>query len=145
MIMANGNLLPNWSFKRKLPGGLDTPMFSSNEDGMSASGGEMQKLAIARALYKDASIMILDEPTAALDPISEYEIYKHFDELVQNRTSIFITHRMSSCRFCDDILVFDSGGIAERGNHEELLEGQGLYAALWSAQANYYQEERAEN
>ena len=89
--------------------------------------------------------MIMDEPTAALDPISEYEIYKHFDELVQNRTSIFITHRMSSCRFCDDILVFDSGGIAERGNHEELLEGQGLYAALWSAQANYYQEERAEN
>lgn len=127
---------------KKMPDKLETPMFSSNEEGINASGGEMQKLAIARALYKDASIMILDEPTAALDPISEYGIYKHFDELVKNRTSIFITHRMSSCRFCGDILVFDSGRIIERGNHEELLKGQGLYAALWSAQANYYQEER---
>ncbi|MEG0793514.1 MAG: ABC transporter ATP-binding protein, partial [Lachnospiraceae bacterium] len=100
---------------KKMPQKLDTPMFSGNEGGVNVSGGEMQKLAIARALYKDAPLIILDEPTAALDPVSEYEIYKRFDELVKHKTSIFITHRMSSCRFCDDILVFENGEIVERG------------------------------
>ncbi|MEG2059941.1 MAG: ABC transporter ATP-binding protein [Lachnospiraceae bacterium] len=123
---------------KKMPQKLDTPMFSGNEGGVNVSGGEMQKLAIARALYKDAPLIILDEPTAALDPVSEYEIYKRFDELVKHKTSIFITHRMSSCRFCDDILVFENGEIVERGNHEKLLQNRVLYSELWNAQAQHY-------
>ena len=98
----------------------------------------MQKVAIARALYKDAAFVILDEPTAALDPLSEYEIYSHFDDLVRDKTSIYISHRMSSCRFCGDILVFQDGQIRERGSHEALLQRNGLYAAMWNAQAQYY-------
>ena len=86
--------------------------------------------------------MILDEPTAALDPISEYEIYSHFDTLVKDKTSIFISHRMSSCRFCEDIMVFDQGRIVQRGSHEDLLaDSSGLYADLWHAQAQYYEAE----
>ena len=129
---------------RALPGGIDTPMFSHGEedDGINFSGGERQKIAIARALYKDAPLVILDEPTAALDPISEYEIYSHFDTLVKDKTSIFISHRMSSCRFCEDIMVFDRGQIVQRGSHEALLaEAGGLYADLWNAQAQYYEME----
>ena len=129
---------------RALPRGIDTPMFSHGEedDGVNFSGGEQQKIAIARALYKDAPLVILDEPTAALDPISEYEIYSHFDTLVKDKTSIFISHRMSSCRFCEDIMVFDKGRIVQRGSHEELLaDTSGLYADLWHAQAQYYEAE----
>jgi len=129
---------------RALPRGIDTPMFSHGEedDGVNFSGGEQQKIAIARALYKDAPLVILDEPTAALDPISEYEIYSHFDTLVKDKTSIFISHRMSSCRFCEDIMVFDKGRIVQRGSHEELLaDASGLYADLWHAQAQYYEAE----
>lgn len=126
---------------RRLPQGLDTPLFShSSKEGVNFSGGELQKLAIARALYKDAPLVILDEPTAALDPISEYEIYSHFDTLVQDKTSIFISHRMSSCRFCEDILVFEDGRLAERGSHSALLAQDGsLYASMWNAQAQYYE------
>ena len=105
---------------------------------MEISGGEAQKLAIARALYKDSPLVILDEPTSALDPVSEYEIYRHFDEMVQNKTSIYISHRMSSCRFCDNILVFDEGQIVQSGNHDELVKQEGLYKELWNAQAQYY-------
>lgn len=124
-----------------MPNRLETSLSSRHEDGIDVSGGERQKLAIARAIYKEAPIMILDEPTATLDPISECEIYKHFEQLTQNKTSLFITHRMSSCRFCDDILVFDSGKILERGSHEELLQQRKLYFELWNAQAKYYQKE----
>ena len=85
------------------------------------SGGEMQKLMLARALYKDAPVIILDEPTAALDPIAESEMYDKYAIFAENKTSIFISHRMSSCRFCDDIIVFDKGKIVERGRHDELL------------------------
>ena len=117
---------------------LETPISAVDEAGENVSGGEAQKLAIARALYKDAPFVVLDEPTAALDPLSEYEIYSLFDELVRDKTSIYISHRMSSCRFCQDILVFQEGRLVERGSHETLLEAKGLYASLWNAQAQYY-------
>ena len=117
---------------------LETPISAVDEAGENVSGGEAQKLAIARALYKDAPFVVLDEPTAALDPLSEYEIYSRFDELVRDKTSIYISHRMSSCRFCQDILVFQEGRLVERGSHETLLEAKGLYASLWDAQAQYY-------
>lgn len=123
---------------QKMPKGLETPLYHYEEDGVELSGGEAQKVAIARALYKDAPFVILDEPTAALDPISEYEIYKRFDEMVEDKTSIYISHRMSSCRFCDDIMVFWQGQIVERGCHEQLLKENGNYAKLWNAQAQYY-------
>lgn len=119
---------------------LDTLLYYEMGKGEAISGGEAQKLAIARALYKNAPFVILDEPTAALDPISEYEIYSHFDKIVQNKTSIFISHRMSSCRFCDDILVFDGGMLVQRGNHEQLMIDKGnVYETLWNAQAKYYE------
>ena len=117
---------------------LETPISAVDEAGENVSGGEAQKLAIARALYKDAPFVVLDEPTAALDPLSEYEIYSRFDELVRDKTSIYISHRMSSCRFCQHILVFQEGSLVERGSHETLLEAKGLYASLWNAQAQYY-------
>ena len=109
-----------------------------DESGIEISGGEAQKIALARALYKNAPIMILDEPTAALDPRSEYEIYTRFDEIAQNKTVIYISHRLASCRFCDDILVFDGGCLVQRGSHDELLTQEGQYHTLWTAQAQYY-------
>lgn len=102
------------------------------------SGGEKQKIAIARALYKDAALVILDEPTAALDPLSEYDIYERFDSLVKDKTCIYISHRMSSCRFCSDIIVLNKGKIVERGNHNTLLNEGNLYSKMWNAQAKYY-------
>lgn len=102
------------------------------------SGSEAQKLAIARALYKDAPIVILDEPTAAPDPVSEYEIYSRFGQMVEGKTSVYISHRMSSCRFCDLVFVFNSGAITQRGTHKKLLNQKGGLAQLWQAQAQYY-------
>lgn len=122
----------------KMPKGINTNIYQHNENGVEISGGEAQKIAIARALYKDAPLVILDEPTSALDPVSEYEIYQHFDSMVQNKTSIYISHRMSSCRFCDNIIVFDQGQIVEQGSHEELMSHKALYSELWNAQAQYY-------
>lgn len=119
--------------------GLHTGLYQKEKEGVEISGGEAQKVAIARALYKDAHIVVLDEPTSALDSFSEYEIYRRFDELVEGKTSIYISHRMSSCRFCDEILVFDGGRIVQYGSHEVLMrEGEGLYRKMWDAQANYY-------
>ena len=109
-------------------------------DGELLSGGEEQKLAIARALYKDAPFVILDEPTAALDPIAEAEIYENFDALVGKKTAIYISHRMSSCKFCDRIIVLDSGRLAEAGTHETLMRQEGIYYALYEAQAKHYAE-----
>ena len=123
----------------ELEQGVDTFLMKYNEDGVEFSGGEMQKLAIARALYKDAPYVILDEPTAALDPVSEYEIYKGFDAMVQDKTSIYISHRMSSCRFCPNIIVFDMGEIVETGSHDDLLKLDGVYSTMWNAQAQYYE------
>jgi len=107
--------------------------------GIVLSGGENQKLAISRALYKNAPIFIFDEPTAALDPLAEKEIMDKFNELTLGKTTIFISHRLSSCRFSDKILVIDQGKLYEQGTHEELIARKGIYADLWSAQAQYYQ------
>ena len=119
---------------------LDTPLYKNfDEDGVNISGGEAQKIALARALYKDAPFIILDEPTAALDPIAEAEIYARFDEIVGDKTAIYISHRLSSCRFCDKIAVFHEGEIVQVGTHEELLQDEnGKYYELWNAQAQYY-------
>lgn len=89
-------------------------------------------------------MIILDEPTSALDPISEYEIYSKFDTLVSDKTAIYISHRMSSCRFCDNIAVFDNGSVREMGNHESLMKKKGLYYKMWESQAKYYSEKQME-
>ncbi len=125
-------------YMQRMEAGLGTGLFQQKEDGVELSGGEGQKLAIARALYKDAPVVILDEPTAALDPVSEYEIYSRFGRLVEGKTSVYISHRMSSCRFCDVVFVFDGGTIVQQGSHEALLAQDGLYSRLWQAQAQYY-------
>ncbi len=125
-----------------LPQDLDTPLYKDFDNcGVDISGGEAQKIAIARALYHDTPFVILDEPTAALDPLAEYEIYSHFDELVGSKTAVYISHRLSSCQFCNDILVIDEGQAIQRGNHETLVKDkEGLYYTLWNTQAQYYQE-----
>lgn len=110
-----------------------------DSEGIDFSGGELQKIALARALYKDAPFVILDEPTAALDPIAEAEIYANFNALVKEKTAVFISHRLSSCKFCDEIAVFDKGAIVQLGNHDKLVvDEDGKYYELWSAQAQYY-------
>ena len=120
--------------------GLETSIYKDlDEEGVEISGGEAQKIALARALYKNAPFIILDEPTAALDPIAEYEVYSKFNEIVQDKTAIYISHRLSSCRFCDVIAVFDGGRIVQRGVHDRLLQDtHGKYYELWNAQAQYY-------
>ena len=128
---------------QRMPNGLDTPIYTDfDSSGADISGGEAQKVAIARALYHDTPFVILDEPTAALDPLAEYEIYANFDELVGTKTAVYISHRLSSCQFCNDILVIDEGRAVQRGNHNELVkEKDGLYYKLWNTQAQYYQVE----
>lgn len=106
--------------------------------GVEISGGEAQKLALARALYKDAPIVILDEPTAALDPIAENEIYSRFNSFVENKTAIYISHRLSSCAFCTRIAVFEKSHLVEVGTHQELLKAENKYSELWNAQKKYY-------
>ena len=127
--------------KETFPEGLKTYLYRDfSETGVEISGGEAQKIAIARALYKDAPFLILDEPTAALDPMTEAEIYSHLGDIVDDRTALFISHRLSSCRFCDEILVFDQGTLVQRGTHNSLLsDSSGKYQELWNAQAQYYQ------
>ncbi len=125
---------------KTLPKGLETQLYKDySEDGVEVSGGEAQKIAIARALYKNAPFIILDEPTAALDPMAEAEIYAKFNEISGDKTAIYISHRLSSCKFCDEILVFHQGAIVQQGTHEALLSRKdGKYAQLWNAQAQYY-------
>ncbi len=129
----------------EMPEKLATSLYKDfDENGVNVSGGEAQKIALARALYKDAPFIILDEPTAALDPIAEAEIYTRFDEIVGDKTAIYISHRLSSCRFCDKIAVFHEGEIVQLGTHEELLADEnGKYYELWNAQAQYYTEDVA--
>lgn len=111
----------------------------NDQEGIEISGGEKQKIALARALYRDAPLVILDEPTSALDPLAEQDIYQRFNEMVSDKTAIFISHRMSSCRFCDEVVVFDEGEIVETGRHEELVAStSGIYHRMWEAQAQYY-------
>ena len=123
-----------------LPNDLDTFLYKDiDAEGVEISGGEAQKFALARALYKNTPFIILDEPTAALDPISEYEVYSKFNEIAGTKTSIYISHRLASCRFCDKIAVFHEGEIIQIGSHEELLsDSKGKYYELWNAQAQYY-------
>lgn len=121
--------------------GLLTPVFRYyDQSGFEPSGGEQQKIAMARALYKDAPILILDEPTAALDPIAEKDIYEQFHSMVQNKTAVFISHRLASCKICDKILVFNDGKIVERGTHQALLDQEdGLYSKMYRTQQKMYQ------
>lgn len=123
----------------RLPFGEETPLFKVyDERGIELSGGEGQKLGIARALYKDSPIVILDEPTSALDPMAEYEIYQRFGSLVKGKTSIYISHRLASVRFADNIIVLDKGCIVEEGKHDELVKANGLYSEMYHMQAEYY-------
>ena len=124
----------------KLKNGIDTNIYKSfDKNGIEFSGGQSQKIAIARALYKDSPIVILDEPTSALDPISEYEIYNSFNKLVEGKTAIYISHRLSSTRFSDKIAVFKNGSIIEYGNHNELMKKEdSLYGNMYNTQAKYY-------
>ena len=128
-----------------LPDGIHTHLGKEvYDDGISLSGGETQRLLLARALFREGSILILDEPTAALDPIAENEIYLHYNEMTASKTSFFVSHRLASTRFCDRILLLDQGRIVEQGTHEELLASNGSYADLFEVQSRYYREKNHE-
>ena len=131
--------LINWT--NRLKNGVHTILYNNYEqEGIELSGGEAQKIAIARAIYKQANCFILDEPTSALDPRAENDIYRNFNSLVDGKTAIYISHRLASCKFCDLILVLDQGSIVQSGSHDELVsDDQGLYYELWHAQAQFYQ------
>ena len=123
----------------QMPEGVHAYLYKHfDKSGIEISGGEAQKIALARALYKDAPFIILDEPTAALDPVSEYEVYSNFNTIAGDKTAVYISHRLASCRFCDKIAVFDSGRIVQSGDHSSLLAQAGKYSDLWNAQAQYY-------
>ena len=127
----------------ELPKGPDTHVGRNVFlDGVLFSGGQTQRLMLARALYKDGPILILDEPTAALDPIAENDIYRKYNDMTAGKTSVFISHRLASTRFCDRIIFIADGNIAEEGTHESLLELDGEYAKLFEVQSRYYQEGR---
>lgn len=128
---------------REMKSGIDSRLLKDQQDGdeegIEISGGEKQKIALARALYRDAPLVILDEPTSALDPIAEQDIYMRFNDMVKEKTAVFISHRMSSCRFCDEIVVFDEGRIVQNGTHDALVaDAGGIYHKMWEAQAQYY-------
>ena len=128
---------------QEMKSGIDSRLLKDQQDGdeegIEISGGEKQKIALARALYRDAPVVILDEPTSALDPVAEQDIYTRFNDMVAEKTAVFISHRMSSCRFCDEIVVFDEGKIVEHGTHDELVaNANGVYRMMWEAQSQYY-------
>ena len=126
---------------RNFPKGLDQMMLKIiDKDGTEFSGGENQKLAIARALYKDGNMVIMDEPTAALDALAEAEIYENFSELIHGKTAVYISHRLASTKFCDKIALFDKDGLTEYGNHEELMKLRGSYYEMFMIQGKYYNE-----
>lgn len=125
---------------------LEQPLYRQFDDeGIDLSKGEEQKIAIARAVYKDAPVVILDEPTSALDPIAEYETYKKFEKIANKKTTIYISHRLSSCRFCDRILVLDNGRLIQEGTHDAMVAVNGVYQELWDAQAKYYNKEEKQH
>jgi ABC-type multidrug transport system fused ATPase/permease subunit len=131
---------------REIPNGIHAMMMKQfNEGGVEFSGGEMQKLLLARALYRDAPILILDEPTAALDPIAENELYLKYHALTEGRTSIYISHRLSSTRFCDRIVLLDGAKLAEVGTHDELIAMGGKYAEMYEVSSKYYREGGAQD
>ena len=126
-----------------LPKGIDTQVGREvYEDGVLFSGGQTQRLMLARALYKDGPVLLLDEPTAALDPIAENDIYLKYNEMSAGKTSLFISHRLASTRFCDRIIFVADGDIAEEGTHDELMQKGGGYAKLFEVQSRYYREGR---
>ena len=129
----------------RLPKGVDTEMLKVlYNDGVDLSGGEKQKMALARALYKNAPVVVLDEPTAALDAIAECRLYQSFDGMIGKRSAVYISHRLSSTRFCDTIAMFKGGEMVEYGTHDELLKKNGAYAEMFRVQAQYYIEDGAE-
>jgi ATP-binding cassette subfamily C protein len=124
---------------KSLAKGVKTSILKNlDPDGIEFSGGETQKLALARALYKDAPFIVLDEPTAALDALAEERLYLEFDKLTQGKTAVYISHRLASTSFCDRIILFENGGVAEVGSHDELLAQGGKYAELFNVQSQYY-------
>lgn len=126
---------------RSLKNGVTTELLKVlSEDGIDLSGGEKQKLALARALYKNAPVVVLDEPTSALDALAEYKLYMDFDKLIGGKTALFISHRLSSTRFCDNVAMFKVGEMVEYGTHESLLAGNGEYADMFNIQAQYYKD-----
>lgn len=142
------NALDNSGFSEKvvtLKDGINTIISKElNEKGIELSGGEGQKLALARALYKDAGILILDEPTSTLDPIAEYQMFSSLHDISEGKTTLFISHRLSSTKFCDRIFVIQSGGIVEDGSHSELMKQGGIYADMFESQAKFYRENGVE-
>ena len=131
-----------WKKVESFEKGLDQMMLKViDENGTDFSGGERQKLSIARGLYKDAPMVIMDEPTAALDALAEAEIYENFSSLVEGKTAVYISHRLASTRFCDKIALFDHDGLKEYGTHDELMERHGSYYEMFTVQGKYYQEE----
>lgn len=130
---------------KSMPDGLETYLYKDlSRNGVEISGGEAQKIALARALYKETPVIVLDEPTAALDPIAEAQVYADFSNMVDNKTAIYISHRLSSCQFCDEITVFEGGRIVQKGTHAQLAsQTTGKYFELWNAQAKYYQNPAA--
>lgn len=127
----------------ELPHGIQTEVLKIfDAEGIELSGGEKQKLALARALYKDAPVVLLDEPTAAMDALAEYKLYSKFNDLFEGKTSIYISHRLSSTRFCDKVAMFENGHMVEYGNHKQLMKEEGKYAELFEVQAQYYKEKR---
>ncbi|MDE5748454.1 MAG: ABC transporter ATP-binding protein/permease, partial [Acetatifactor sp.] len=126
----------------RLPGGLDAKLEKKvYPEAVELSGGETQRLMMARMLYKDAPVILLDEPTAALDALAEQDIYERYNELTRGRTSVYISHRLASTRFCDRVILLEDGGIREEGTHEQLLALGGRYAELFQVQSKYYREE----
>ena len=133
-----------WEMVDSLPQKEDTPLGRGVlDDGIDLSGGERQKVWMARAFYKEAPILILDEPTAALDPLAEQEIYEKYVQMSEGKTSLFISHRLASTRFCDRIVLLENGRITEQGSHEELMEKNGAYAGLFEVQGRYYRKEES--
>ncbi len=124
----------------RLPRGVETHIGKVFDDGIHLSDGELQRLMLARALYKNAPIIILDEPTSALDPIAESELYDKYNELTDGRMAVYISHRLASTRFCDRIILIAEGRIAEEGTHDELIARNGAYAELFEIQSRYYRE-----
>ena len=130
-----------WDKVKDFPKGMDTMLNRTlNEDAEELSGGEWQKLLLARALYKKGPVIILDEPTAALDPIAENELYHKYGELTKGRTSLYISHRLASTRFCDRIFFLENGSVTEMGSHEELMARKGSYAYMYEIQSHYYKK-----
>ena len=128
-----------------LPKGVKTEVLKViYDDGVDFSGGEKQKIALARALYKDAPVVVLDEPTAALDAVAESRLYEDFDKLIGGKTAVYISHRLSSTQFCNHVAMFSGGEMVEYGTHKSLLEQDGEYAKMFRIQAQYYMEESGE-